>query len=166
MTKSNTVPVVPFSRLRTLGPAAGTAALSAALAVALSDFGAYDGKYSSGLGLVVLVSASALLFFLFLPITLVDCCLLWKKGCAAYLSNDRLGIYRASPWMPWKRGFVEVPLKSLGSIEVLGRSARWGDIIRLDIGGPADLTVETFYMRGRTEDVVEALRAAASQPVA
>lgn len=158
MTKTNTVPLVPFSRLRTFGPAVMTATLSSILAVSLSDFGSYEGRYSSGIGLVVLASASALLFFLFLPITVVDCYLLWKKGCAAYLSGQQLGIYRASPWLPWKRGFVEIPINRLRSVETVGRSARWGDIIRLAIDGQDDLTVETFYMRGRTEAVLNALR--------
>jgi len=111
------------------------------------------------MGLVVLISASALLFFLFLPIAAIDCYLLWKRGCAAYLSGEQLGVYRASPWMPWKRGFVEVPLNRLRAIEVVGRSARWGDIVRLVVEGQRDLTFETFYMRGRTQDVVNALRA-------
>ena len=158
MTKTTIVPLLPFSRLRTFGPAVMTATLSVVLAITLSDFGTYDGKYSSGMALLVLASASALLFFLFLPIAVVDCYLLWKKGCAAYLSGERLGIYRASPWMPWKRGFVEVPLNRLRSIDVVGRSARWGDVIRLAMDGQDDLTVETFYMRGRTEQVLNALK--------
>lgn len=160
------VPVVGFSPFRTVGPVILTGSLAVALLVSLAGFNTYEGAYSSWAGLVVLAVVTLLLLVLFLPISAVDCALLLRQGCAAYVSGGRLGIYRASPWMPWVRGFVEVPLKDIRSIEVAGRSARWGDVLRFRIDGQDDLTVETFYMRGRTELVLNDLRAAALQPLA
>lgn len=150
--------VVAVSIVRTVGSAMLTVALSALLVVSLTDFQAYDGRYSSGLSLIVLACASTLLLFWALPIALMDCFLLWRRGSAVYASGDWLGLYQGGLWLPWRRGFVEVQLGQIEAVEVAGRSKRWGDLINLSIEGRSDLVIETFYMRGRTEDVVEALR--------
>lgn len=159
-----TVPVVALSHIRTVGPLVMTGSLATVLLLSFQGFDAYEGRYSSGLGLVVLAIVSIGLIFLLLPVALVDCVQLLKRGCAAYVSDGRLGIYRASPWIPWRRGFVEVPLKSIKSIEIVGRSLRWGHVIRLTLEGEDDLSVETFYMRGQTEEVLDTLRITARSP--
>jgi hypothetical protein len=156
------VPLIQVSALRIIGPAVALVLMSILLLRSLDGLEGYEGRFSSSLGYTFVAISMVGCIGLLTPIALYDFFRLHRAKCAAYMAGKTLGIYRASPWLPWKRGFLELDASKVESIEVIGPSLRWGSLLRIRTTSE-DYRVETYYMAGEASQNVEVLRRAVAE---